>query len=78
MKKFYKKIPYIGETRIKTFFAILPVFAENGWAWLEKVTVEQMYYRKDDLLSIPVLDWHDVLLKICTFINIYSYFCPFY
>lgn len=37
------KYPPAHSRRNKTWFAILPVYAEGEWRWLEWVTVEQRY-----------------------------------
>lgn len=38
-----KHNPLTGQTRIRSWFAILPVTAGNETRWLEKVTLEQSY-----------------------------------
>lgn len=47
MRVKYKKPTQLGETRIKTFFAIFPITIGTETRWLEKVTVEQEYSRID-------------------------------
>ena len=38
-----KRLPQIGDTRIKSWYALIPVTINNERRWLEKVTVEQEY-----------------------------------
>lgn len=38
-----KKIVEVNDKRIRTFFALFPVFINGDARWLEKVTVEEQY-----------------------------------
>jgi len=54
-----KPNPKEGDTRIISWFAILPVTIGLDFRWLERVTVKQIF-RQRWYKSCNVLDWCDV------------------
>lgn len=58
-----KPTPQYGDTRTKTWFAIIPVTIDNDCRWLEMVTVKQTYtegclYEHGLIFSVPT--WMNV------------------